>query len=259
MKSVDLSIVIVTGNEEEMIVDCLKSAEFADEIIIVATPPCTSKTLKLAQETVKNLKIIKYTKPGTDFSAWHNFGAAAANGRWQFHLDCDERITPELQLEIKKIVEEPNPFYTNYDIPRANYFLGKRVRHGGTYPDYVKRLFLGSSLSQYVNALHEQPQINGPASVVKNNLLHFTHRNLTSMLEKSIQWTPGEAKLLFDAGHPPVVWWRFIRMMLTKLWERLIQQQMWRDGTVGFISAIFESFDTFMIYAQLYELQQQKT
>jgi hypothetical protein len=65
-----------------------------------------------------------------------------------------------------------------------------------------------------------------------------------------------EAKELYQTTHPPVVWWRFIRMMLTKFIYRLFYQQMFRDGIVGWISVIFESFDTFMIYARLWELQQ---
>jgi hypothetical protein len=67
-----------------------------------------------------------------------------------------------------------------------------------------------------------------------------------------------EAQALFQNNHPPVVWWRFIRMMLTKIWQRLIVQRMWQDGVVGWISVIFETFDTFLIYARLWELQQKQ-
>ena len=79
------------------------------------------------------------------------------------------------------------------------------------------------------------------------------------MLQKSINWTLVQAKTIYNSQHPPIVWWRIIRMMLTKIWERLIIQQMWRDGLVGWISVIFEMFDTSMIYSQVWELQQTKT
>jgi hypothetical protein len=78
------------------------------------------------------------------------------------------------------------------------------------------------------------------------------------MVNKTLAWTDTEAKALFKADHPPVVWWRFIRMMFTKAWERLIKQQMWRDGQVGWVSVIFEVFNTFLIYARLWELQQKQ-
>jgi hypothetical protein len=78
------------------------------------------------------------------------------------------------------------------------------------------------------------------------------------MINKTIVWSDTEAQALFKSDHPPVVWWRFIRMMLTKLFERLIKQNMWKDGQVGWISAIFESYNTFLIYVRLWELQQKQ-
>lgn len=251
-----LSVVIVTGNEADTIADCLKSCRFADEIILVATPACTPETIKVAKETNPHLIIHRYLPTAIDFSAWHNFGAGFATSKWQFHLDCDERISPQLQKEIVRIINNPSLSVTNYDIPRANYFLGHRVRYGGTYPDYVKRFFLKKAFHGYSGAVHEQPKIDGDSAVINFDLLHYTHRSLATMLAKSISWTDTEARLLLADNHPPVVWWRFLRMMFTKLWERLVRQQMWRDGTVGWISAIFEAFDTYMIYARLWELQQ---
>jgi glycosyltransferase involved in cell wall biosynthesis len=253
----DLSVIIVAGNEEDSIVDCLKSVNFAKEIILVQNQATTDKTISLAKKTRPDIILINARSKEIDFSLWHNTGAKAATQPWQLHLDCDERVNLELKEEIIATINSPGK-YTNFDLPRANHFLGHRVKHGGTYPDYVKRLYQTKSLISYSGTVHEQPKIIGPSSALKNDLLHYTHKDLTSMLQKSIKWTDIEARLLHESGHPPVVWWRFIRMMLTKFWERFVQQQMWRDGTVGWISVIFETFNTFMIYARLWELQQQK-
>ena len=251
-----LSVIIVAGKEEDTIVDCVKSAVFADEIILVATASCTPLTIKLAQDIYPKLVVYLYSDPRVDFSTWHNAGSKLASSAWLLHLDCDERITPDLKTEILSKINLTDSLVTNYDIPRANFFLGKRVKYGGTYPDYVKRLFRKKSFVIYQGIVHEQPKINGQSGIIKTDLLHYTHRSLSTMLVKSISWTDTEAKMLLENNHPPVVWWRIIRMMLTKMWQRLVVQQMWRDGTVGWISAIFESFDTFMIYARLWELQQ---
>jgi len=254
-----LSIVIVTGKEEDMIGDCLKSALFADEIILVASPACNQQTISIAKSIVPKIKIIKADpKVSVDFSYWHNLGAKNVSSTWQLHLDCDERISPDLQAEIINNINDQQSTITNYDLPRANHYLGHRVHYGGSYPDYVKRLFKTSSFHQYHGVVHEQPQIDGQSSVTKSDLLHYTHRDLFSMLQKSNTWTSTEAQLLFDSHHPPVYFWRFPRMMLTKFFERFIRQQMWRDGLVGWVSVLFETFDTYMIYAKLYELQQNK-
>ncbi len=253
-----LSVIVLAGNEAQMIKDCLLSAKFADEIVLVLAnshdeTESIARSLKLPITYVKTFD--EYNK---NFSKWRNLGYKAAHGDWLFYLDADERIPEKLKEEILKTIFTPTS-HTHFAIPRANHFLGQRVRFGGTYPDYVKRLYLRKKFFGYTGYLHEEPKIRGTLGYLKHDLLHFTHRDLSSMLKKTMSWTDMEAEALFKAGHPPIYWWRFPRMMLTKFWERLIKQQMWRDGTVGWISAIFETFDTFIIYAKLWEKQKHES
>ncbi|MCX6726767.1 MAG: glycosyltransferase family 2 protein [Candidatus Shapirobacteria bacterium] len=257
-KEVKLSVIVISGNAEETIGKCLESLRFADENVLVLANS-TDKSKAIALKTIPKIKITEtkdeYNK---NFSKWRNMGYKLATGKWILYVDTDEVVTEELQKEILDIVNgQTDKSY--YVIPRANYFLGKRVKYGNTYPDYVKRLYLRKDFGGYTGVLHEEPVIKGQMGYLKNDLLHYTHRDLHSMLDKTNSWTDMEAEALFEAKHPPVVWWRFPRMMLTKFWERAIKQQMWKDGTVGWISVIFEMFDTFVIYAKLYELQQKKT
>ena len=249
-----LTIIIIAGNEERVIVDCLKSAKFAEELILVAANS-NDATKSIAKKEIPKIKIVSIDDHyGRNFAAWRNLGLQNATSDWVFYLDADERITPRLKHEILTSIKQTNKSY--FVVPRANYFLGKRVRHGGTYPDYVKRLYQRSKLSGWLGILHEEPQVSGSFGYLKNDLLHYTHRNLSSMLDKTLIWTDMEAKALYEHHHPPVVWWRFIRMMATTFIKRYFIQSMWKDGLVGLISAIFESFDTFIIYARLWELQQ---
>ncbi len=254
----NLSIIILAGNEEQMIVDCLKSCNWVSEIILVAANS-TDNTVNLARKTVKSIQIVKtkdqYNK---NFSKWRNLGYQNVTKDWLLYIDADERITPELKKEIIKKINIKNNPISHYAIPRANYYLGKRVKYGGSYPDYVKRLYYRDYFEGYKGVLHEEPIVKGPLEHLKSDLIHYTHRDLTSMVNKTLVWTDMEAQALFQNNHPPVVWWRFIRMMLTKSWERLIVQKMWRDGTVGWISVLFETFDTFLIYARLWEIQQKQ-
>ena len=254
----NLSIIILAGNEEKMIVDCLKSCHWTDEIILVAANS-TDDTINLAQKTIPSIKIIKtqdeYNK---NFSKWRNLGLQNTTKDWILYVDADERITPKLKQEIIQKISLKKNSISHYAIPRANHYLGKRVRHGGSYPDYVKRLYLKKDFKGYKGILHEEPLIIGPLEHLKSDLLHYTHRDLNSMVNKTLVWTDMEAQALFQNNHPPVVWWRFIRMMLTKIWERLVIQKMWLDGTVGWISVLFETFDTFLIYARLWEIQQKQ-
>ena len=257
IKQTNISIIILAGNEQNMIVNCLKTCNWVDEIILVAANS-TDKTIYLAQKTIPNIKVIKTTDEyNKNFSKWRNLGFKSATKEWLLYIDADERITPKLKSNIIKSINSKNNF-SHYAIPRANYFLGQRVKHGGTYPDYVKRLYQKENFLGYKGILHEEPIISGEIGYLTADLLHYTHRDLSSMINKTVVWSDTEAQALFKSGHPPVVWWRFIRMMLTKLHERLIKQKMWKDGQVGWVSAIFESYNTFLIYARLWELQQKQ-
>ena len=248
-----LSIIIIAANVESTIKDCLLSCQFADEIIIITN--ATDNTISIAKATIPTVQIYQGLSANKfNFAAARNLGLRYAKYPWILYVDDDERITPALREQITKSIRSPG-LITNFDLPRANYYLGHRVKFGGSYPDYVKRLFHSNAIKGYTGKLHEQPIVTGPEQKLTAELIHLTHQTLRQMLEKSNTWTKLEAELLFNDNHPPVVWWRFFRMMLTKIWERLVVQNMWRDGIVGWISVIFEAFDTYMIYAQLYELQ----
>lgn len=257
IKNKNISLIILAGNEEQMIVDCLKTCNWVEEIILVAANS-TDQTVSLAKKTISNIKIVKtFDEYNKNFSKWRNLGFKSTTKDWILYIDADERITPKLKNNITKVVNSKSK-YTHYAIPRANHFLGQRVRHGGTYPDYVKRLFKKDFFKGYKGVLHEQPIIDGELGYLTSDLLHYTHRDLTSMVKKTIVWTDTEAQALFKSGHPPIVWWRFIRMMFTKIYQRLIKEKMYKDGQVGWVSVLFESYNTFLIYARLWELQQKQ-
>jgi (heptosyl)LPS beta-1,4-glucosyltransferase len=255
MKS-KLSIVICSGNAQDQILDCLKSCTFAQEIILVAANS-TDNTKAMVKKFDPNIKIIEtYDEYNKNFTKWRNLGYKAASLPWILYVDTDEIVSRELKREIISLINSKITNYSYYVIPRENYYLNHRVKYGGSYPDYVKRLYKISFFHGYQGILHEEPVIEGEMGYLKYPFIHHTHTDLKSMLQKSLAWTDMEARALFDNNHPPVVWWRFPRVMITKFWQRLVVQQMWKDGNVGWISVIFEMFDTFMIYARLWELQQ---
>jgi len=130
------------------------------------------------------------------------------------------------------------------------------MHYGGAWPDYVKRLFLKEKLKRWIGELHEDPVFEGEMGRLKNPIVHIAHRDLSLMVEKTREWSKIEAELLYKTGHPPVTWWRILRIMLSEFWLRGVKLQGWRDGTVGWIEIIFQMFSRFVTYGRLWELQQ---
>jgi len=253
-----LSIIIIAKNEEKIIKDCLESAMWADEVILIDSGS-TDKTVEIAKKY--KAKIIKLPSVKLEFSKWRNAGLKAAEGDWVLYLDADERVTPELKEEILKKLQNsktPKTKIVAYAISRKNFYLGKEVRFGGSWPDYVKRLFRREKLKGWKGRLHEEPVFEGKLGHLKEPMIHLTHRDLSSMIEKTSQWSKIEAELLYDAGHPPVTWWRILRVIFSEFWDRGIRKQGFRDGTVGWIEIIFQVFSRFITYARLWERQQEK-
>lgn len=255
MKKIKISVITIVKDEERMIDDCLKSAAWADEIVVIDTGSI-DKTVKIVQSY--GAKIVYIKDKERDWAAWHNQGKNEAAGEWIFYLDADERITPELEKEIKAVIKNNDDHHSVFAVPRQNVLLGKPMRFGGWYPDYQIRLFKKEKLIKWEGKLHERPIFKGELGYLKESMLHLTHRDLTSMVEKTILFSNVESQLIYESGHPPVVWWRILRIMLSEFNLRFFKLQSWRDGVVGWIEGLFQVFNKFLIYARLWEKQQAK-
>lgn len=247
------SVVILTKDEEKVIKDCLESVKWAEEIILVDSGS-TDKTPQIARKY--KAKIIGVSSNKLEYARWRNEGLKAAKGKWVLYVDADERVTPKLKKEIQKIISRRKSDDTAYSIPRRNFLLGKELHWGGWYPDYVKRLFLRRNLKKWTGDLHEEPVFEGLLGKLKNSFIHLQPETIEPMFQKSIRWSKLEAKMLLKAKHPPVVWWRVLRMGLTTLFDRLIKKQGFRDGAEGWIESIYQAFHTIIVYIQLWEMQQ---
>jgi glycosyltransferase involved in cell wall biosynthesis len=241
-----ISAIIITKNEEKMIGDCLKSLEFVDEILVVDTGN-TDKTNQIAKKA--GARIIKYSGQGS-FAAWRNFGLKAAKNDWVLYIDADERVTPELRDEILSPVSS-----SAYAIPRRNFIFGKEFKHSGQYPDYQKRFFKKSELIKWAGDVHEEPNFRGDLGHLKNPMIHLKEMTLSQMVEKTNKWSEIEAKLMFEAKHPPMNLFRFASALAREFWLRMVVQVAFLDGAEGIIYAIYQVFSKFTSYAKLYELQ----
>ncbi len=228
-----------------MITDCLESLSFCDEIIVIDNDS-TDKT----REICESLKAKVYETKSHSFSDRRNLGLAKAEGEWVLYLDADERINQELKDEILKIVDQNLHDY--YFLKRKNYYLGKNE---WPFIEKMQRLFKKEALMGWQGELHETPITTGTSGVLNGFILHFTHRDLESMINKTLIWSSTEAVTRFNQNHPPVVWWRFPRVMLTTFINSYILQGGFRAKTAGLIESVYQSFSIFITYAKLWELQ----
>ncbi len=242
-----LSVVIITKNEAKIIEKCLNSVKLLHPFeTLVIDDSSTDKTREIAMK--EGARVVKH--PKNNFAEIRNYANKIAQGDWLLHIDADELVTKELAQSVTQ--ELSNPQVTGYQIKRVNFYLGKR------WPkkENILRLFKKNACKGWFGDVHETVQVEGPVGQLNGELLHYTHRNLTEMVTNTIVWSEIEANLRFEAKHPPVVWWRIPRVMLTTFWDYYVSQGGWSVGTVGLIESIYQAFSMFITYARLWELQQ---
>lgn len=243
--------IVITKNEEKNISECLESISFCDEMIVIDNGS-TDKTKEISEK--KGAKVFELST--NDFSKLRNYGLEKANGDWVLYVDADERVTEELVREIKSILISPK--FDAYRIKRKNFYLGSSRKNEWPYVEKLERLFKKKSLKGWEGSLHESPIVKGRIGDLENYLLHFSHRDLTQMLSKTIEWSEVEADLRFKNNHPKMSWWRFPRVMLSAFISSYIIQGGWKIGTAGLVESIYQAFSIFITYSRLWELQNAK-
>lgn len=247
-----LSVVIIAYNEEAVIEECLASLHgFADEIILVDSDS-TDKTVAIAKK--HDARIVNFEF--NSFSAQRNEGLKHAKGDFIYYIDADERVTPEFKKEARDVMFAYNPLShtAGYFVTRKTYFLGK----DWGMSDRVQRLFYKDKLKEWQGVVHETPVVSGQFENINAPILHFTHRSLAQMVEKTNKWSVYEAELRFKAHHPPVSWWRLPRVMIPAFFQSYVGQKGYKNGTAGFIESLYQSFSIFITYAKLWELQNKR-
>lgn len=247
-----LSAVVICKNEQDMLKTCLKSLKWADEIIVIDNGS-TDKTSEIAKAS--GAKVVKFESE--DFSAIRNKGMEEAKGEWVLYVDADERVLKPLKDEIMEMVSGTE--YSAVALSRKNIIFGKSVSYGPYKKDWVIRLFKKSDFEEWVGKVHEYGKFKGKLGYSKNSLLHLTHRDLDHFMLKTLEWSKIDAKLRFDAGHPKMTAWRFIRILKTETFMQLIKRRGLFGGTVGVIDSILQVFSFFITYVRLWEMQQSKS
>lgn len=240
-----ISAIIITRNEEQNLGECIKTLDFADEIVVVDNDSADN-TVSLAK--VSGAKIFQIS--GLDFSYLRNIGKEKATSDWLFYIDADERVSPNLAKEIKNAVNEDTKNGA-FSILRKNFFLGCP----SPKLERMNRLIKKESLIGWQGSLHETPIITGDIGNLSSYLLHYTHRDLTSMVNKTNEWSDVEAQLLYKSNHPQMSWWRFFRIMITAFIKSYFKDKGYRMGTVGVVESIYQAFSNFITYAKLWEKQ----
>lgn len=197
----DISVIILTYNEEIHIHRCLENVnQFATKVYVV---DCfsTDKTIDIAR--CLGAEVVQHEWPGNQAE---QFNWALDNllieTKWILRLDADEYLTPELKEEMSLKLSLLSDGVSAVVLPLGRTFMGRILKHGIVCGIKMIRLF------RYGNVRYEQRLMDEHLVVLKGETVAFKHQfiddNLNSIkyfVDKHNNYSSREAALLLDAEY----------------------------------------------------------
>lgn len=249
--NVELAAVILTKDEECHIGECLDSLAWAD-LRVVFDDFSTDRTTDIAES--KGARVVRHALQ--NFAAQRDAALAAVEATWILFVDADERATPALADEVRRVIRfEGEQARAGWWIPRHNYMIGHRMRGGGWYPDYQLRL-LCRGMARYdpAHPVHEIVILDRDAGHLQNPLIHYNYDTVAQFQRKMGRYTAFEAEILNRRGvqvHP----WTYVTMPLREFWRRFVKLQGYRDHVYGLLFCGLMGWYTLLTYCRLRHLR----
>jgi len=246
-----LSVIVIARNEARHIADCVRSAAFADEVVVLDSG---SSDDTVDQARAAGAKVF-VDADWQGFGVQKNRALALATGDWVFSLDADERITPVLREQLAQAIAAPRG-HVAFAVNRHSSFCGQYMNHSGWYPDRVLRLFRRDAARFSNDLVHERVLADGPVGRLSGELLHESMRDLESALVKLDRYSSAGARDLQRRGvrgslasaiaHGA---WAFFRTYVLR--------RGFLDGALGFVLAVSIAEGTYYRYLKLWLLDRQ--
>ena len=252
IKTIPLSVAVITQNEADNLPDCLKSVAFADQIVVVDSGS-TDDTVKIASDFGCDV-FVESWRGG--FGAQKQFAIDQCRQSWVLVLDADERIPPETASKIKQIISTIDIKTAGYSFPRKNFFQGRWIRHAGWWPDRIIRLFQKNLGHMTTATVHEAIEVNGSVEALDVPIEHFTESNLSSILLKIDKYSSLGAREAFAEGKKASNWSAVCRASLVFFQDYILRLGI-LDGPQGLTLAATDAVNKFFKYAKLAELCRQ--
>ncbi len=238
---------IVAKNEAAHIADCVASASFADEVLVLDSGS-SDGTPALAERAGARVVVTDWPGYGPQVAR----GLALARTEWVLSLDADERITPSLRTELLAVLAAPR--HDGYRIPRLSEFCGRFIHHGGWRPDRTLRLARRAVAGFTDHLLHAHMTVDGSVGELQQHLVHYSYPSLHDVLEKLDRYSALHARDMLAQGRSGSLPKALLHGVFAFL-RTYIGRLGFLDGQHGLMLAIYNAEYSYYKYLQLMFLQ----
>jgi glycosyltransferase involved in cell wall biosynthesis len=223
-----ISALILAKDEAHNLPGCLASVRWADEVVVVVDDASRDRTEDIARRGADRVAV----RPFDDFAAQRNAALGLATGDWVLAVDADERVTPDLAAEIRRVIGPGSSPASGFRVPIRSVILGRHFSHSGTQHDRPLRLFRRDA-GRWTGAVHETVDLAGEAGQLTHHLTHSTIPDMQTFLHKINHYTTLEAENFRRQGRET----RAVDLAVRPAWTFLklyLGKQGFRDGLEGF-------------------------
>ncbi len=229
-----LSALVVAHDEEYQLAECLCSLGFADETVVVLDR-CRDGSREVALRFTERIVEGAWEREGPRRHA----GIDGCRGEWILEVDADERVTPALAAEIRRVTEASAAAW--HLIPVDNY-IGTRLVRWGWGASFGRSahaaLFRNGAKQWGGQRVHPAVMLSGQqGETLSAQLLHYVDRDVSEMLQRLDRYTTARAQDLRDSGDIGS-YGRNLRRMLSRFWKCYVGRRGYREGHYGFLIAL---------------------
>lgn len=247
-----ISAVIVAHNEEKKILNCLKSLDFTDEIVVVLDK-CTDKTKTIILEYSKKIKIIE--------GAWEIEGARRnialnnASYNWILEIDADEIISDNLKNEILEIIKNSPP--SGFVIPINNHIGKKCIKYGWLRTicvlDRLTLTYKGLKKYHEDKMIHPTFNFSGNKYNLLNPINHFVDDDISDLILRFNRYTNWKANDLITKQKKLPNLLKLIFDFKLRFCKAYILKKGYKEGLIGFLIAILAGLYPLVTYLKVKE------
>lgn len=194
----DLSVIILSYNEEIHIRRCLDNINSIAKDIFIIDSYSTDRTLDIAQK-YENVKILQHQWPGNQATQFNwALTHLSINTQWVLRLDADEYLLPELIAELREKLPLLPIDVNGVIFNRRHIFMDKWMKRG-IYPVKLLRVF------RYGKGMCEQRLMDEHIQLTEGRAVEFEHdfcdhnlNNLSWFCHKHVNYAIREAVDLLD-------------------------------------------------------------
>ena len=237
-RSPRITAAIIARNEERNLAELLPQLQRMDEIVVV-NGGSVDGTLDVA--CAHGCRVD--SRPFDNFADQRNHACRLATGDWILSIDADERPTPRLLAEIRRVTAAGDR--AAYRVPIRSTIFGRPVRYGGTQDDRPLRLFRRSRAC-WRGSVHEVLHVDGPTGLLQGWLEHVTLPDLHAFLAKVHRYTMLEARARVQAGRAPCPCSTFLAPA-REVFRRLVWKWGLLDGPAGWAFCLLSGLSEWLL------------